>query len=105
LSQTRVALVGLSNILREVIDRILDEQSGIQVVGSFKTSERFLTIVGELQPDFVLVSSELGGLSVDCPGRKPRIIVVSEDARIITGLEEFSIQSFIDYIVELRKES
>jgi DNA-binding NarL/FixJ family response regulator len=59
---TRVLVVDDHPVVREGLVSVLEDQPGIEVVGSLDSAERAVAQVGRLRPDIVLLDLELPGM-------------------------------------------
>lgn len=58
---TKVAIVENEPLFREVLERTLDAETGLQVVASTDSGEQAIRIAKEIKPDVILMDIELQG--------------------------------------------
>lgn len=86
--KTRVLLIDMPRILRDILARVIDAQPDMCVVGQERHPSVFQSAVQESEPEFVVVGLEHGDLPVECQislesGAKPRLIGVElTDGRV-----------------------
>jgi DNA-binding NarL/FixJ family response regulator len=78
---TRVLVVDDHPVVREGIVSVLEDQPGIEVVGSLDSAERAVAHVGRLRPDIVLLDLELPGM--DGVTAIPELLRASPASRVI----------------------
>ena len=78
---TRVVVVDDHPVVREGLVSVLEDQPGIEVVGSLDSAEQAVAQVARLQPDIVLLDLELPGM--DGVAAIPKLLAASPGTGII----------------------
>lgn len=93
---TKVVIVEDEPLLREILQRTLDTEAGIEVVAATDTGEQAVSIAREMKPDAILMDIELKGemdgieAAVKIKKERPQtgivILSVHGDRRYVTSL-------------------